>query len=176
MKLLVGLGNPGSRYALHRHNVGFLFLDFLASFDAGEGAWSPKFGGLVTKQMLYGKTFLLLKPQTYMNDSGQALLAALSYYKCSPKDVCVIYDDADLPFGKLRNREGGGHGGHNGIRSIIAAIGSDFCRLKIGVGRPGDEKIPLASWVLSAFSSQELTCLKEEFFPCAKVKIADFFL
>jgi PTH1 family peptidyl-tRNA hydrolase len=142
MLLIVGLGNPGAEYRRHRHNVGFMAADAIHGRH-GFSPWRKRFRGEVAEGTLAGEKTLLLKPLTYMNDSGRAVQAALAFYKLAPKDVVVIHDEVDLPPGKTRMKAGGGTAGHNGLRSIGAEIGEDFRRLRIGVGHPGvKEAVP----------------------------------
>ena len=155
MYVLAGLGNPGARYELTRHNVGFKVVDRLAG----------EFNAKVDKSMfkaLYGEGFyenikvLLVKPQTYMNLSGTAVAAVMNWYKLLPPELLVIYDDMDLPVGKIRIRNKGGHGGHRGMISIIEQLGtSDFTRIRIGIGRPEIPGYDPAGWVLGRFSGDE---------------------
>ncbi len=153
--LIVGLGNPGSDYARTRHNAGFRALDLLADklcckVDKG------KFQGLYGQTVYKGKKLYLLKPATYMNNSGQSVLQLSSYFNIPPARIIVVFDDISLPPGRLRVRGDGSAGGHNGIKSIISQLGSqDFPRVKIGVGaKPADDR-DLADWVLSTFSAQD---------------------
>ncbi len=142
MLLIAGLGNPGSQYAGHRHNVGFMAADAIHRRH-GFGPWRRRFHGEVSEGTLAGEKVLLLKPTTYMNESGRAVGEVMRFYKLAPTDVVVIHDEVDLPPGKLRMKAGGGTAGHNGLRSIGAAIGEDFRRLRIGVGHPGvKEMVP----------------------------------
>jgi PTH1 family peptidyl-tRNA hydrolase len=136
MLLFVGLGNPGPRYAETPHNAGFVVIDrFMAKHRLGPTA--PKFQGEFARGKALGQDVALLKPQTYMNLSGESVSAALRYLPVEPREVVVVFDEMDIPSGKLRLRKFGGHGGHNGLRSIIDAIGSsDFPRIRVGVGRP----------------------------------------
>ncbi|MGE0612619.1 MAG: aminoacyl-tRNA hydrolase [Hyphomicrobiales bacterium] len=140
MKLLAGLGNPGGEYARHRHNVGFMVADAIASAH-GFGAWRSRFQGQVCEGRLGGESCLLLKPMTYMNESGRAVGEAMRFYKLGPGDVTVFYDELDLAPGKLRVKTGGGAAGHNGIRSIASHIGESFRRVRIGIGHPGDRSL-----------------------------------
>ena len=138
MKIVAGLGNPGREYIFTRHNLGFWTADELAR-RWGIGAWQTRFDALAAeyRRDREAEPVLLLKPQTYMNLSGVAVAAALRWYKLSPADLTVIYDDVDLPFGRLRVRTGGSAGGHRGVESIIVHVGAeDFNRVRIGVGRP----------------------------------------
>ncbi len=153
MFVVVGLGNPGAKYARTRHNIGFLAVERLAQ------RWSlaverKLFGALVGDGQVAGQKALLAMPQQYMNLSGQATASILGFYKVAPSGLVVIHDDMDLPFGRLRLRLGGGHGGHNGIRDIQRLVDSDFIRVKFGVGRP-PPPMDAADYVLQAWSSSE---------------------
>lgn len=153
MKLLVGLGNPGSEYAATRHNIGFMAVDRLVrrhSFPA----FKDKFNAQVAEGVIGSEKVILLKPQTYMNESGQAVLAACAFYKIKPSDIIVIHDDMDLAAGKVRVKTGGGSGGHNGIKSIDAHIGTDYARVRVGVGKP-DAPERVIGWVLSPFEATD---------------------
>ncbi len=153
MLLLVGLGNPGEKYRRHRHNVGFMAVDAIA--DAHRfGAARSKFQGELREGEIDGVKMLTLKPQTYMNDSGQSVGAAMRFYKLSPADVVVFHDELDLAAGKIKAKEGGGNAGHNGLRSIDEHIGNDFRRVRIGIGRPGD-KSQVTGHVLGDFSKAD---------------------
>lgn len=136
--LLVGLGNPGPAYAGNRHNIGFMAVDAIAERHRF-GPFRAKFQSHLAEGSLAGRTVLLLKPQTFMNVSGQAVAAAASFYKIPPADVLVFHDEIDLAAGKVRVKVGGGHAGHNGLRSLHAHIGPDYCRVRLGVGRPGSK-------------------------------------
>ena len=153
MRLIVGLGNPGAQYAGHRHNVGFM----AAGAIARRHGFSPareKFHGLVAEGTLAGDKALILWPQTYMNDSGRAVQAAMQFYKAELNDLTVLYDEIDLEFGKVRVKKGGGAAGHNGIRSIDAHVGPDFWRVRIGVGHPGVKEL-VKHYVLHDFDAEE---------------------
>lgn len=153
VKLLIGLGNPGDTYKGNRHNIGFIILDALAeSFNAAP--WRKNFNGSWTEIKLGQNRIMLLKPLTYMNNSGNPVADCASFYKISPEDILVIHDELDLPLGKLKVKQGGGHGGHNGIKSIAARLGKDFYRLRIGIGHPGD-KNQVSDYVLGNFTSEE---------------------
>lgn len=142
MLLIVGLGNPGPEYRRHRHNVGFMAADAVHARH-GFTPWRKRFRGEVAEGTLAGEKALLLKPLTYMNESGRAVQAAAQFYKIAPADIVVIHDEVDLPPGKTRMKAGGGVAGHNGLRSIGAEIGDGFRRLRIGVGHPGvKEAVP----------------------------------
>src|SRR5210317_1683475 len=136
MKLIVGLGNPGAKYARNRHNIGFMAVDRIAS-DHGFGPWKPKFQGQIAEGRLGREKVLLLKPETFMNKSGQSVGEAMRFYKLEPEDVIVIHDELDLAPGKVRVKQGGGHAGHNGLRSIHAHIGENYARVRLGIGHPG---------------------------------------
>ena len=153
--LVVGLGNPGREYARNRHNVGYLVADELARRHGG--AWRSKFSGQVAEIRLDGHKLALLKPETYMNESGRAVSAATRFHKLDPGEVLVIHDEGDFELGRLELKVGGGLGGHNGLRSIVQHLKTqDFLRLRIGVGRPerGDPR-PLADYVLSNFEAAD---------------------
>ncbi len=155
MRLLVGLGNPGSRYAANRHNVGFLAVDAIAR-RYGFGSRRARFQSEVFDGQIEGMKFVALKPQTFMNVSGNAVLPALQFYKLLPSDIVVLHDEIDLPLGRVRVKRGGGAAGHNGLRSIDDAIGPDYWRIRIGVGRP-EGATRVKSHVLENFSVEELT-------------------
>lgn len=154
MKLLVGLGNPGSDYARTRHNVGFLVVEEIAR-AAGFAVDRKKFAALLGEGTVAGERTVVLEPQTYMNLSGEAVGAAARFYKVPVQHVVVIHDDVDLEFGRLQIKSGGGHAGHNGLKSLIAHLGSpDFVRVRVGVGRPGGRK-ETAQHVLGGFDRKE---------------------
>ena len=153
MRLIAGLGNPGPSYSRHRHNVGFMALDRIAE-AGGLGGWKKKHQGLLTSGDLAGEKVALLKPQTFMNKSGQSVGEAMRFFKLSPADVIVIHDEIDLAPGKLRVKEGGGHAGHNGLRSIHQHIGPDYVRVRIGVGHPG-RKEAVPGYVLHDFAKAD---------------------
>jgi PTH1 family peptidyl-tRNA hydrolase len=154
MLLLVGLGNPGTKYAANRHNIGFMAADEIVRRHGFSAFRSSKFHGDVAEGTLAGEKVLVLKPTTYMNESGRAVSAAVNFYKLSPADVVVLHDEMDLAAGKVRVKVGGGHAGHNGIRSIAAHIGADFKRVRLGVGHPGD-KGRVVGHVLNDFSKAD---------------------
>lgn len=153
MKLIVGLGNPGSKYADNRHNIGFMALDRIAA-DHGFGPWKARFQGLVAEGRLGDLRVTLLKPGTFMNLSGQAVGEAMRYLKLTPADVIVLHDELDLAPGKCRVKTGGGHAGHNGLRSIHQHIGADYERVRLGIGHPG-HKDRVAGYVLSDFAKAD---------------------
>ena len=139
LKLVVGLGNPGSEYARTRHNAGFWYVDELAR--RGGGAWrrESRHQCELARVTLAGCELWLMKPGTYMNRSGAAVQSLAAFYRIAPAEMLVVHDDIDLPPGVARLKQGGGHGGHNGVRDVIAQLGPDFWRLRIGVGHPGDK-------------------------------------
>ena len=158
MKLFVGLGNPGERYKLTRHNVGFMVLDKLIQKSTVEG-WDKKFDSFFNKIIIDQKSIILLKPLTFMNVSGHAVQKVKNFYDIDPNNIVIIHDDIDLELGKIKLKKGGGDGGHNGLKSIIKMIGSEFNRIRIGIGRP--EKISVSSYVLNNFREQEVPLLKK---------------
>jgi PTH1 family peptidyl-tRNA hydrolase len=159
MKVIVGLGNPGPQYAETRHNIGFLLVDLLA--ESLKIAFHPKFQGLWAEGNVDGERLYLLKPQTFMNLSGRSVREIVHFYKVLGENLLVVHDDMDLALGKIRLRDQGSPGGHNGIKSILTELGSErFWRLKLGVGRPPREWDP-ARYVLSSFAEDEITQLDE---------------
>lgn len=155
MKLIVGLGNPGRQYAATRHNVGFMVIDSLAE-KLGIKVDKIKFKSVIGEGFAGPEKIVLAKPQTYMNLSGEAVLDMVQWYKVDPADLLVVYDDLDLPAGKLRLRIKGSAGGHNGMKSIIYLVQSDdLPRLRIGIGRPQNENLETVSHVLGKFSQDE---------------------
>jgi PTH1 family peptidyl-tRNA hydrolase len=157
MKLIVGLGNPGKTYARHRHNVGFMALERIAERH-GLGPWRKRYRGLVAEGVIGGKRVMLLMPQTYMNDSGQAVGEAQRYLKIPERDIYVLHDEIDLGPGKLKVKAGGGNAGHNGLRSISAHVGNDYARVRIGVGHPG-VKDRVIGYVLHDFAKADAAWL-----------------
>jgi PTH1 family peptidyl-tRNA hydrolase len=153
--LVVGLGNPGREYERTRHNAGWLVLDEVARRH--DGSWRSKFSGSLAEVRLGDLRLALLKPETYMNESGRSVGAAMRFFKVEPEQVLVVHDDVDLEPGRLQARAGGGLAGHNGLRSLAQHLGSqDFLRLRIGVGRPGrGDPRSVADWVLSPFAPEE---------------------
>ena len=153
MRLFVGLGNPGSRYARHRHNVGFMAVDAIArAHDAAP--WRQRFQGSTAEAVIGSERLLLLKPATYMNESGRAVAEAQRFFKIALADVIVFHDELDLAPGKLRVKLGGGNAGHNGLRSITAQCGNAYRRVRIGIGHPGHKDL-VHSYVLSDFAKAE---------------------
>jgi PTH1 family peptidyl-tRNA hydrolase len=149
MKLIVGLGNPGDKYAGNRHNVGFMALERIADRHA-TGGWRKRFSGRTADGAIGGEKALLLCPETYYNESGRAVSEAARFLKIAPADIIVIHDEIDLALGKVRVKQGGGHAGNNGLRSIASHIGADFVRVRVGVGHPGN-KDAVANYVLHDF-------------------------
>ena len=160
MKIIAGLGNPGREYAMTKHNVGFLMIDTLAD-HLGATEWRDKFDALIAKTRIGTEPVLLVKPQTYMNDSGRAIAPIMHFYKLPAEDLIVAHDDMDIPAGTIRIRKKGSSGGHNGIKSLIAHLGSEnFPRVRLGVGRP------LPGWsvvnhVLAPFPQEDKTAVDE---------------
>jgi peptidyl-tRNA hydrolase, PTH1 family len=159
MRLFVGLGNPGAQYAGHRHNIGFMALDRIAA-DHGFGPWRRAFKGDLSEGRLGGEKVLLLKPMTFMNLSGEAVRAALDFHKLDPAGVTVFHDELDLAPGKVRVKAGGGHAGHNGLRSIHQHVGEAYGRVRLGIGHPG-HKDRVAGYVLSNFGKDEAAWLDD---------------
>lgn len=153
MLLLIGLGNPGAKHAANRHNIGFMAIDQIAQ-KHGFDDFRPKFQGQIAEGQLGGVKTLLLKPETYMNDSGKSAGQAVRFYKQPLENIVVFYDEMDLTAGKLRMRTGGGLAGHNGLRSLKAHIGNDFRRARLGIGHPGHKEQVIAH-VLQDFSEDE---------------------
>lgn len=153
MKLFVGLGNPGSEYARNRHNVGFMAVEAVHEAH-GFGPWKRKFQGHAADGEIAGEKILLLKPDTYMNESGRCVGEAARFLKIALEDIVVFYDEIDLAPGKLKVKTGGGNAGHNGLRSITAHLGNDYVRVRIGVGHPGQKEL-VARWVLSDFAKAD---------------------
>jgi PTH1 family peptidyl-tRNA hydrolase len=162
LQLLVGLGNPGERYAETRHNVGFMVLERMAAAAQASFRQQAKLQGMVTEVGNGPGRLRLLMPQTYMNESGRSIRAALDWFRLDPSQLLVVVDDMDLPFGRLRLRASGSAGGHNGLRSTIAHLGSqDFARLRIGIGAPAQERRERTiSHVLGRFSAAEKPALE----------------
>lgn len=151
MQIIAGLGNPGGQYARNRHNIGFMAVDEIHRRHSGFSLWRARFQGEVSEGTIGGEKVMLLKPMTYMNESGRSVGEAMRFYKLEPADILVIYDELDLPPAKFRMKTGGGHGGHNGLRSITAHIGDAYRRLRLGIGHPGDKKL-VSNYVLGDFA------------------------
>jgi len=153
MKLFVGLGNPGAKYASNRHNIGYMAVDRIAA-DHGFAPWKSKFQGQTTQGRLGRDRVILLKPETFMNLSGQSVVAAVKFFKLDPFDVTVFHDELDLVPGKMRLKSGGGHAGHNGLRSIHQHLGPEYNRVRLGIGHPG-HKDRVAAYVLHDFAKSD---------------------
>lgn len=159
MQIWTGLGNPGAQYALHRHNVGFMAVDAIAAVH-NFGPWQKKFRSLVSEGRVGGQKLILLKPQTFMNDSGDAVQQALRFYKLDEEALTVFHDELDLAPMKLKVRVGGGLAGHNGLRSVNAVLGPDFRRVRIGIGHPGS-KDKVTPHVLGNYAKSEMEPLSD---------------
>ncbi|NUJ97659.1 aminoacyl-tRNA hydrolase [Candidatus Gracilibacteria bacterium] len=174
MKLIVGLGNPGKEYEITRHNLGFLFLDyFQKKQNLPEFSYESKFKGDITTGLIKGEKVILLKPQTFMNLSGESIKKCSDFYKMSQKDMCIIYDDISMDFGKIRTRETGTAGGHNGIKDIIQFFGQEFQRIKFGIGY--NSKYEVSDWVLSKFSEEEQIELENKYFSEIEKELLNIF-
>ena len=159
MWLFVGLGNPGDQYARNRHNVGFMAVDEIAS-EYGFPPFRSKFQGLIAEGRIAGQKVALLKPQTYMNESGRSVAAAMKFFKVPCERVVVFHDELDLAPGKIKVRQGGGAAGHNGIRSMLLYSDPEFWRVRIGIGHPG-EKNRVSNYVLSDFAKADQDWLEQ---------------
>ena len=159
MKLFVGLGNPGAKYAQNRHNIGFMALDSIAN-DHGFGPWRRKFQAQIAEGRLGREKLVLLKPETFMNLSGQSVGEAMRFYKLTPEDITVFHDELDLAPGKCRVKQGGGHAGHNGLRSIHQHIGPEYGRVRLGIGHPGRKEL-VARYVLHDFAKADAQWLDD---------------
>lgn len=155
MRLFVGLGNPGAKYARNRHNIGFMAVDAIARRH-GFSPWRRRFQGESSEGVLDGERAILLKPMTYMNESGRAVQEAVNFFKLSSGDVTVFQDELELPPAKLRVKIGGGIAGHNGLRSISAHIGNEYRRVRLGIGHPGVKEL-VHGYVLSDFAKEDAT-------------------
>lgn len=160
MHLLIGLGNIGREYELTRHNFGFLLLDQIVA-DHALQAQGKKFKSEIFVGNIDGKKIVALKPQTFMNLSGQAAVEAASFFKIPVKNILVFHDDVDLALGKVKTKIGGGNAGHNGLKSLDEAVGKDYVRIRLGVGRPENKEFETADYVLGKFSKDELVQVKE---------------
>lgn len=158
--LVVGLGNPGAQYACTRHNVGFMAVDTLAGADA---TWKSERDALTARMDIDGRRVIFVKPQTFMNNSGVAVGALMTFYKVPLENLIVIHDDMDITVGDCREKIGGGSAGHNGIRSIDAHVGRDYRRIRIGIGHPRDFGLPMdpADWVLGKFGATQMEIIQE---------------
>ena len=161
IRLIVGLGNPGAEHESTRHNAGFWWLDEFAHEHSFTFRAENKFHGLLARGQMHGQEVLLLKPQTFMNHSGRAVVALALYYKILPNEILVVHDELDLPPGSAKLKLGGGHGGHNGLKDIIAHLGTkDFWRLRIGIGHPG-ERSEVSNFVLKPARKEEQVLIDE---------------
>lgn len=158
--LIIGLGNPGAEYTNTRHNVGFMAIDSLVGDDA---TWKSEHNALTTRMDNDGRRIIFAKPQTYMNNSGVAVLALMTYYKIPLENIIVIHDDMDIPVGDCREKIGGGSAGHNGIKSIDANIGREYRRIRIGISHPRDYELPISpsDWVLGRFTPEQILQIKK---------------
>lgn len=167
--LIVGLGNPGKQYANTRHNAGFMAMDAVAK-DSGTDVKRLKFKAVVGEASIGGHRCLLMKPDTFMNNSGEAVQAAAKFYKIPPERVVVLYDDISLQPGQIRIRRKGSDGGHNGIKNIIYLLGSDqFPRVKLGVGAKPHPDYDLVKWVLASFSKEDMQAMQQAFDKCPDI-------
>lgn len=153
MQLFVGLGNPGAKYAGNRHNIGFMAVDRIAG-DHGFSPWRSKFQGQICEGRLGSEKVVLLKPETFMNLSGQSVGEAMRFFKLTVDDITVLHDELDLAPGKCRVKQGGGHAGHNGLRSVHSHVGPDYARVRLGIGHPG-HKDAVAGYVLRDFAKAD---------------------
>lgn len=159
MQLWVGLGNPGQKYSRNRHNIGFMAVEQIAN-DHGFGPWRTKFQGQLAEGRFGGQKVLLLKPETFMNRSGQSVAEALRFFKLTPEDLVVFHDELDLAPGKARFKQGGGHAGHNGLRSIHGHIGEGYARVRLGIGHPGRKDL-VSHYVLHDFGKADADWLDD---------------
>lgn len=157
--LVVGLGNPGAQYVNTRHNVGFMAVDALAGENA---SWKSEKNALTARVDINGNHVIFVKPQTFMNNSGVAVAALMTFYKIPLENIVVVHDDMDIPVGDCREKIGGGSAGHNGIRSIDSHIGREYRRIRIGIGHPRDFDLPMdpADWVLGKFGAVQMDLIK----------------
>lgn len=159
MQLWVGLGNPGAQYAMHRHNVGFMIADTIAEVH-GFGAVQKKFQGWLQEGRIGGEKIILLKPATFMNESGRSVGEAMRFYKLEPSALTVFHDELDLDPFRVKVKQGGGHAGHNGLRSIDQHLGPDFRRVRLGIGHPG-HKDRVTGYVLGNYAKAEIDDLAD---------------
>jgi PTH1 family peptidyl-tRNA hydrolase len=163
MRLIAGLGNPGPRYQSTRHNLGFRVIDELArQCGVPASAFKERFHGEIASARLGDEELLLLRPQTFMNESGRSVQAACTFYKIKPSELIVAHDELDVPFPEVRLKQGGGDGGNRGVRSVTASLGPDYVRIRLGIGRPPpDFRGDVADFVLQAFPSAELAAVDQ---------------
>ena len=162
IKAIIGLGNIGNEYQRHRHNIGFLCIDRLVDTTLHGNIFKQKFHGQFQEIILHTHKLKILKPSTYMNLSGKSVLALQQYYKLNAEEILVIHDELDLPFGKTKIKQGGSDAGHNGLRDITSCLGSDYYRLRLGIGRPENKNL-VSRHVLSDFTKEEWTYLADWF-------------
>ena len=162
MFLIVGLGNPGAEYRFHRHNIGFLVIDILHDTFGTSDFSKTKWSGVLSEGSINGEKILFLKPQTYMNLSGKAVGGIAAFYKIPTENIFVIHDDIDLPVAELRIKKGGGHGGHNGLKSLDSHIGKNYWRMRIGVDHPGDKNL-VSGYVLQNIPKKDISLFEELF-------------
>lgn len=168
MKLIVGLGNPGKEYKNNRHNAGFILIDLLAEKLGLSWKFERKFNAEICKN----EEFVLVKPQTFMNDSGLSVSKAIKFFKIDLDNLVVVHDDVDLPFGETKFKKGSGTAGHHGVADIIEKLGNiDFWRFRVGVGRPENSKFDVHGYVLGDFSDEELSMLKNNIFKILTQKV-----
>jgi PTH1 family peptidyl-tRNA hydrolase len=160
VRAIIGLGNPGAEYEYTRHNAGFWFVDRLADAGRAQFRVETKFQGVLAKVRIGGADLLLLKPATFMNRSGQAAQALAAFYKFAPEEILIAHDELDLPAGTARLKRGGGHGGHNGLRSLHQHLGENYARLRIGIGHPGNKDLVL-DYVLGRPSQADARAIDE---------------
>lgn len=167
MKLIVGLGNPGPKYQLTRHNIGFLLVDSLVEVFGESRSYKNEFKGETAKIKIGGDTVMVLKPQTFMNLSGESVQPLMAFYNIPKENLLVVHDEVDIPFGQMRFQKNRGHGGHNGIRNIHQMLGGeDYCRMRVGVDRPPQPGPPVSDWVLQNFSAEEQKMLPDFLSKC----------
>lgn len=168
VRLIVGLGNPGGQYELTRHNAGFWFVEEIARQFQAVFRPEAKFFGDVCSCEINGEKIWLLKPQTFMNRSGQAISALAKFYKLNPENILVVHDELDLAAGVARLKSGGGHGGHNGLRDAVAAVGAKFLRLRLGIGHPGDSRL-VVDYVLKKPSKLDKNLIEDAIYSATRV-------
>jgi PTH1 family peptidyl-tRNA hydrolase len=165
MMLFAGLGNPGAHYAANRHNIGFMAVGEIARIHKA-GPWRKRFQGQATEAVIGSERVILLKPETFMNLSGQSVAEAARFFKIDLKDIVIFHDELDLPPSRLRVKTGGGNAGHNGLRSITAQCGNDYRRVRMGIGHPGDKAL-VHAWVLNDFTKAERPWVEDICRACA---------
>ena len=163
IKLIAGLGNYEDKYQYHRHNVGFWFVDALAHLKSAGFKKESKHSSLTAKAVFGETDVVLCKPQTFVNGSGRAISSLKNFFKLESDEILIVHDELDLDLGKIRLKFGGGHGGHNGLKSVISTVGKSFLRLRVGIGHPGN-KVDVTNWVLGKFKPSEKKILIESFY------------